>query len=112
MLLILREYFNCSNIHFQKTYPHLPEEGTMHLTVYNGINSLNHTKFCHGFESEATITSDNGDINILQIDNFINEIFVPEDNYNISIATYQSKYSSDILFNTIQFHPPDMVKIS
>ena len=81
----------------------------MHLTVYNGINSLNHSKFCNGFESEAIITSDNGDNNKLQIDDFINEIFVPEDNYNISIGTYQCKYSSDILFNTIQFQPPDMV---
>ena len=112
MLLILRECFNYSNIYFQKTYPHLPEEGTMHLTLYNGINSLNHSKICNGFVKEASIISDNGDINKLQIDDFIHEIFVPEDNYNISIGTYQCKYSSDILFNTIQFQPPDMVKNS
>ena len=110
MLLILRECFNYSNIYFQKTYPHLPEEGTMHLTLYNGINSLNHSKFFNGFEREASIISDNGDINKLQIDDFVNEIFVPEDNYNISIATYQSKYSSDILFNPTQFQPPEMVR--
>ena len=82
----------------------------MHLSIYNGINSLNHSKFCNGFESEASITSDNGDINKLLIDNSINEIFVPEDDYNISIGTYKCKYSSDILFNTTQFQPPEMVR--
>ena len=81
----------------------------MHLTLYNGINSLNHSKLCNGFEKEASIISDNGDINKLQIDDFIHEIFVPEDNYNISIGTYKCKHSSDIFFNTTQFQPPDMV---
>ena len=98
------------NIDFQKTYPHLPEDGTMHLSVYNGIDSLNNPKFCNGFESEASIISDNGDINKLQIDDFINEIFIPEDNYNISIGTYKCNYNSDIFFNTTQFQPPEMVR--
>ena len=81
----------------------------MHLSIYNGINSLNQSKFCNGFESEASINSDNGDSNKLKIDDFVNEIFVPEGTYNITIGAYNCKYSSDILFHTTQFQPPEMV---
>jgi len=91
-----------------KTYPRLPEAGTMHLSIYNGLNSLNSSKLCNKFESQVIITSENGKVNNLLLANSVEEIFLPEEKHNLSIGSYKciNGYYS---FNETQFQPPEMV---
>ena len=80
----------------------------MHLSIYNGLNSLNNSKFWNSIESNVTITSENGNVDSLLLGNSVEEIFIPEDNYNINIGSYKC-ILGDISFNTTQFQPPKMV---
>ena len=75
----------------------------MHLSIYNGFNSLNNYKFCNSFE----VKSANGNVNNLLLGNSVEEIFITEDNYSINMG---SCIQGDISFNTTQFQPPKMVR--
>ena len=75
----------------------------MHLSIYNGFNSLNNYKFCNSFD----IKSENGNVSSLLLGNSVEEIFIPENNYKITMG---SCIQGDISFNTTQFQPPEMVR--
>lgn len=81
----------------------------MHLSIYNGLNSLNNSKLCNKFEGQVMITSENGIVNNVLLANSVEEIFIPEDNYNLNIGSYKC-IKGDISFNTTQFQPPKMVR--
>ena len=111
VVLPIRIFLSELFVHFQKTYPVLPEPGMMHLSIYNGLKSLNS---CTDVDMEISIKPENGEeINILLKDG-IQEVFIPEENYNISVLSpYTCKEhnsSFHIHFHhNISFQPPIMV---
>ena len=97
---------------FQQTYPALPEANMMHLSVYNGLQSLNYSNACPGFNGTINIRSENGEEFIIPLVDkppYVNEVFIPEQNYSISVPSPYSCGNKDILFDTTAFSPPPMV---
>ena len=92
----------------QKTYPVLPESGMMHVSVYNGLDSLNSSLSCSGFENEVVITNPNGKVGNIKIQDPIQELFIPQNAYRIDDVTYSCEDGS-INFEKKTFDPPQMV---
>ena len=92
----------------QKTYPVLPEPGMMHVSVYNGLTSLNSSLSCSGFENEIAITNHNGEVGNITIKDPIHELFIPQNAYQIDDVTYSCEDGS-ISFEKKTFDPSQMV---
>lgn len=92
----------------QKTYPVLPESGMMHVSVYNGLASLNSSLSCSGFENEVVITNPNGEVGNITVKDPIQELFIPQNAYRIDDVTYSCEDGS-INFEKKTFDPPQTV---
>ena len=92
----------------QKTYPVLPESGMMHVSVYNGLVSLNSSLSCSGFENEVVITNPNGEVGNITVKDPIQELFIPQNAYRIDDVTYSCEDGS-INFEKKTFDPPQTV---
>ena len=86
----------------------LPEPGMMHVSVYNGLTSLNSSLSCSGFENEIAITNPNGEVGNITIKDPIHELFIPQNAYQIDDVTYSCEDGS-ISFEKKTFDPSQMV---
>ena len=82
----------------------------MHLSVYNGLKALNNSQACR-FDDQISIISENGQINNITLNDNVQELFIPENNYSIRIPSSYKCENQDISFDeTIYtFNPPQMV---
>ena len=80
----------------------------MHVSVYNGLASLNSSLSCIGFVDEVVITNPNGDVGNMKIKDPIQELFIPQNAYRIDDVTYYCEDGS-IDFEKKTFDPPQMV---
>ena len=92
----------------QKTYPVLPEPGMMHVSVYNGLTSLNSSVSCPGFENEIVISNPNGEVGNISIEDLIQELCITNNAYRINEVTYSCGGGS-ISFEKKTFDPTQMV---
>ena len=80
----------------------------MHVSVYNGLTSLNSSLSCSGFENEIAITNHNGEVGNITIKDPIHELFIPQNAYQIDDVTYSCEDGS-ISFEKKTFDPSQMV---
>ena len=80
----------------------------MHVSVYNGLASLNSSLSCSGFENEVVITNPNGEVGNITVKDPIQELFIPQNAYRIDDVTYSCEDGS-INFEKKTFDPPQTV---
>ena len=84
----------------------------MHLSVYNGLQSLQHSNVCAGFNSTISIIPENGEEIAISLETgypYVKDVFIPDKKYSIKAPSPYSCGNQDISFDTTTFNPPPMV---